>query len=90
MRCPGTGRRRRNSVCASVNPRPSPAPPRRRECPRGRSLPGKLRSGFGPDSYKFAAGKPLSLIDGTGLLALCQKHGILARTLSTGPRESGP
>lgn len=47
-------------------------------------------SGFGPDSYKFAAGKPLSLIDGTGLLALCQKHGIPARILSTGPRKPGP
>jgi restriction system protein len=43
-------------------------------------------SGFGPDSYKFAAGKPLSLIHGTGLLALCQKHGIPARILNTGPR----
>jgi restriction system protein len=41
-------------------------------------------SGYGPDSYKFAAGKPLSLIDGTGLLALCQKHGIPARILNTG------
>jgi restriction system protein len=41
-------------------------------------------SGFGPDSYKFAAGKPLSLVDGTGLLALCQKHGIPARILNTG------
>ena len=42
-------------------------------------------SGYGPDSYKFAAGKPLSLIDGTGLLALCQKHGIPARILNNGP-----
>jgi restriction system protein len=47
-------------------------------------------SGFGPDSYKFAAGKPLSLIDGTGLLALGQKHGIPARILNTGPGKSGP
>ena len=45
-------------------------------------------SGYGPDSYKFAAGKPLSLIDGTGLLALCQQYGIPARILNTGPRKS--
>jgi restriction system protein len=45
-------------------------------------------SGYGPDSYKFAAGKPLSLIDGTGLLALCQQCGIPARILNTGPRKS--
>jgi len=47
-------------------------------------------SGYGPDSYKFAAGKPLSLIDGTGLLALCQKHDIPARILNTGPRKPTP
>jgi restriction system protein len=46
--------------------------------------------GFGPDSYKFAAGKPLSLIDGTGLLALCQKHNIPARILKTSSRKPGP
>jgi restriction system protein len=46
--------------------------------------------GFGPDSYKFAAGKPLSLIDGTGLLALCQKHGIPARILKTKARKPSP
>jgi restriction system protein len=40
-------------------------------------------SGYGPDSYKFAAGKPLSLIDGTGLLALCHQYGIPARILKT-------
>ncbi len=45
-------------------------------------------SGYGPDSYKFAAGKPLSLIDGTGLLALCQQWGIPARILNTGPRKN--
>lgn len=44
-------------------------------------------SGYGPDSYKFAAGKPLTLIDGTGLLALCQKHGISARILNTGSQR---
>lgn len=27
-------------------------------------------SGYGPGSYKFAGGKPLNLIDGSGLLAL--------------------
>lgn len=38
-------------------------------------------SGYGPDSYKFAAGKPINLIDGSGLLSLCQEHGIPARIL---------
>jgi restriction system protein len=36
-------------------------------------------SGFGPSSYEFATGKPLQLIDGSGLLALCQDHNIPAR-----------
>jgi restriction system protein len=36
-------------------------------------------SGYGPDSYKFAGGKPLNLIDGSGLLALCQEYEIPAR-----------
>ena len=39
-------------------------------------------SGYGPDSYKFADGKPLNLIDGSGLLALCQQFDIPARILS--------
>lgn len=38
-------------------------------------------SGYGPDSYKFAGGKPLNLIDGSGLLALCQQYKIPARIL---------
>ncbi len=36
-------------------------------------------SGYGPSSYEFASGKPLELIDGTGLLAICHEHGIPAR-----------
>jgi restriction system protein len=44
-------------------------------------------SGYGPDSYKFAGGKPLNLIDGSGLLALCQQHDIPARILNRGPRQ---
>jgi restriction system protein len=36
-------------------------------------------SGYGPSSYEFANGKPLQLIDGTGLLAICHEHGIPAR-----------
>ena len=39
-------------------------------------------SGYGPDSYKFAGGKPLNLIDGSGLLSLCQQNGIPARILA--------
>ena len=38
-------------------------------------------SGYGPDSYKFAAGKPINLIDGSGLLSLCQERDIPARIL---------
>ncbi len=41
-------------------------------------------SGYGPDSYKFAGGKPLNLIDGSGLLALCQQYEIPARILNRG------
>lgn len=36
-------------------------------------------SGYGPSSHAFANGKPLQLIDGSGLLAICQQHGIPAR-----------
>jgi restriction system protein len=42
-------------------------------------------SGFGPSSYQFANGKPLQLIDGTGLLALCHQNDIPARIV---PRAS--
>ncbi|MFG2000983.1 restriction endonuclease [Spirillospora sp. NPDC048911] len=38
-------------------------------------------SGYGPDSFKFANGKPLNLIDGHGLLAICHQHDIPARIL---------
>ena len=44
-------------------------------------------SGYGPDSYKFAGGKPLNLIDGSGLLSLCQQHDIPARILNHGKRR---
>lgn len=47
-------------------------------------------SGYGPDSYKFAGGKPLNLIDGSGLLALCQENDIPARILNRGKRKPGP
>jgi hypothetical protein len=46
-------------------------------------------SGYGPDSYKFAGGKPLNLIDGSGLLALCQQYEIPAG-FSTTPKENPP
>lgn len=36
-------------------------------------------SGYGPTSYEFANGKPLQLIDGSGLLALCKQYDIPAR-----------
>jgi restriction system protein len=44
-------------------------------------------SGYGPDSYKFAAGKPLNLIDGSGLLSLCQQHDVPARILNRGKKK---
>lgn len=45
-------------------------------------------SGYGPDSYKFAGGKPLNLIDGSGLLALCHEHDIPARILNQRKKKS--
>jgi restriction system protein len=47
-------------------------------------------SGYGPGSVEFANGKPLHLIDGTGLLSICQEHGIPARILDLGKRKSKP
>ena len=44
-------------------------------------------SGYGPDSYKFAGGKPLNLIDGSGLLSLCQQNDVPARILDQGGRK---
>jgi restriction system protein len=41
-------------------------------------------SGYGPGSLEFANGKPLHLIDGTGLMSICQEHGIPARILNLG------
>jgi hypothetical protein len=32
-------------------------------------------SSFGPDAYEFAKGKPLSLVDGSNLVAMLKKHG---------------
>ena len=31
-------------------------------------------SGYGPGSEEFANGKPLHLIDGTGLLSICREN----------------
>jgi restriction system protein len=36
-------------------------------------------SGFGPDAYRFAKDKPLTLLDGNNLLYLLDKHGHAAR-----------
>jgi restriction system protein len=44
-------------------------------------------SGYGPASEEFANGKPLHLIDGQGLISICQDHGIPARILGLGTRE---
>jgi restriction system protein len=32
-------------------------------------------SSYGPDSYEFAKGKPLSLVDGPNLIAMLKRHG---------------
>ena len=34
---------------------------------------------YGPDAYKFASDKPLTLITGANLLHLLSKHGIKAK-----------
>lgn len=44
-------------------------------------------SGYGPTSEAFANGKPLHLIDGPGLISICQEHGIPARILGLGTRK---
>jgi restriction system protein len=44
-------------------------------------------SGYGPGSVDFATGKPLHLIDGHGLISICQEHDIPARILSIGTRK---
>lgn len=44
-------------------------------------------SGYGPASAEFAGGKPLHLIDGPGLIAICQENGIPARILGIGTRK---
>jgi restriction system protein len=36
-------------------------------------------SDYGADSYEFAKGKPLTLINGSQLLSMMQKHGYKAR-----------
>jgi restriction system protein len=36
-------------------------------------------SNYGNDSYKFAKGKPLTLLNGSNLLSLLEKHGHKAR-----------
>jgi restriction system protein len=33
---------------------------------------------FGPDAYEFAKDKPITLVDGSGLLFLLEKHGTKA------------
>jgi len=36
-------------------------------------------SSYGPDAYEFAKGKPLTLLDGSNLLHMLQKHGTRAK-----------
>jgi restriction system protein len=47
-------------------------------------------SGYGPGSEDFANGKPLHLIDGPGLISICQEHDIPARILGLGTRKRRP
>jgi len=44
-------------------------------------------SGYGPGSVEFANGTPLHLIDGHGLIAICQEHRSPARILNLGTRK---
>jgi restriction system protein len=44
-------------------------------------------SGYGPGSMEFANGKPLHLIDGHGLISICERHGSPARILGIGTRK---
>jgi restriction system protein len=44
-------------------------------------------SGYGPSSIDFANGKPLNLIDGPGLISICEEHGIPARILGLGTHK---
>jgi restriction system protein len=44
-------------------------------------------SGYGPGSEDFANGKPLHLIDGQGLISICEEHDIPARILGLGTRR---
>ncbi|MFG3522443.1 restriction endonuclease [Nocardia nova] len=44
-------------------------------------------SGYGPESENFANGKPLNLIDGTGLLSLCQQYDVPARIVNSSRRR---
>jgi restriction system protein len=41
---------------------------------------------YGPDAYRFASGKPLSLLNGANLLHLLQKHGYQAKIDLAGAR----
>ena len=36
-------------------------------------------SDYGPDAYEFAKGKPLTLLNGSNLLSLLEKHGERAK-----------
>jgi len=47
-------------------------------------------SGYGPGSVEFANGKPLHLIDGPGLISICQENDIPARILGLGTRKRKP
>ena len=44
-------------------------------------------SGYGPGRAEFANGTPLHLIDGHGLIAICQEHRSPARILNLGTRK---
>lgn len=43
-------------------------------------------SDYGPDAYEFAKGKPLTLLNGSNLLHLLEKHGHKARINLRGAR----
>ncbi|MBV9225134.1 MAG: restriction endonuclease [Acidobacteriaceae bacterium] len=45
-------------------------------------------SDFGPDAYEFAKGKPLTLMSGSELLYLLEKHGHHARINLTEAKQT--
>lgn len=46
-------------------------------------------SDYGPDAYEFASGKPITLLNGSNLLHLLEKHGTKAHINLVEARQAG-